>query len=904
MYHIQDYRKRAIEKIVPYLIEFPDIVSIVEKSADRYQAIEDVIWNIANNFKVADSRGIFLTAHANNEVVNINYTDNADDAFTYADSNNLPSSYDPQYKAYGTGHYYSQSSYISGIRKTLTEDKTIRAVLSQIIQNNTNCTVEDLIEALKLLYNAENVHILESNPLRVNVELIGSNIELSSSGNYENIKKMLPACVYLSNIYINPLTYDIFKYDNKSAYGISRYPVRVGDTTDIYKYISNAITLNKIDHEYIKRDITTSEPDRASYDGFKVVSELHGGTAFTTTEGILEGGNASYVTTDSIFGGNASTPPIIVSSDGILSQGMAQCLINRNFYYNTGDSWEFSTRLKMRDYLGNNNTSTIGTQFIGSSFIGLYTHPSYSYSYFYARKDNGTLIKDFTSSTALYAGRIYNVVWGWDKNSKRLYVRKSEDDINWSEESVIVNDLSGINFVFRPTVLLNRDIEWIDLKQTTFSINNIEIYNCNKEKNNYFSENMFCYVTGSVVSSTNGDVFVSCLDLEHSNGFEFGIQSGKLALTYNNTVYSTGINAEVGKDYSFMIANVDGKLKVWSIQSVRIAGQNLNNDISYLNNVIFNKQPLITIDNVSEIQSDIYLNCKNTSNGPNNFGNFTYYTIIIGTIDLNDRTCACTEYYITSFGEKHILFNCLNNVDHLEIHTNNTRSTNLITHQSVYNYKYNHSCNRYLYLDGESYITYKIFENNISCNIDSFDISFDMIHPININNGVILSNVLGNGSEIGINQDYEFYIKYLYNKNGIPTIENLVFYDTDISIYDINRYKFIYNGDNISLYKDDTMIQSEKLEEREPINLANTLYVGSSNSGSNNISCLLRNLNVDIIYDTSNLLSISIPFAETLKDTTKVIEYNNYGARFISVPQLISNKDNTDLYDNTVIRYN
>ena len=38
MYYIQDYRKRAINTIIPYLIEFPQIVSIIEQSADRYQA--------------------------------------------------------------------------------------------------------------------------------------------------------------------------------------------------------------------------------------------------------------------------------------------------------------------------------------------------------------------------------------------------------------------------------------------------------------------------------------------------------------------------------------------------------------------------------------------------------------------------------------------------------------------------------------------------------------------------------------------------------------------------------------------------------------------------------------------------------------------------------------------------
>ena len=134
--------------------------------------------------------------------------------------------------------------------------------------------------------------------------------------------------------------------------------------------------------------------------------------------------------------------------------------------------------------MGNNNTSVFGTQFFGSSFVALYTHPSYSYCYFYARKDNGTLIKDFTATTALYAGRTYYVTYGWDKNSKRLYIRRSEDGVNWAEESIIVSasDLSNIKFIFRPTIEVTKDVEWIDLKQTTVSINNVEVFNCNKDR--------------------------------------------------------------------------------------------------------------------------------------------------------------------------------------------------------------------------------------------------------------------------------------------------------------------------------------------------------------------------------------------------------------------------------------
>ena len=182
MYYITDYRKRAINKIIPYLINFPQVVSIIEQSADRYQAIEDVIWQIANNFKLDNARGVFLQALAHNEATKIVYTDKAQDAFTYGTDK-------PLFQAYGTGHYYSQASYISGIKKDVTDEKTIRTVKAKIIQNNTDCTIEDLIEGLKLVYNADKIRVYESNPLAISLELIGSQLEVSSSGNKEIIKE-------------------------------------------------------------------------------------------------------------------------------------------------------------------------------------------------------------------------------------------------------------------------------------------------------------------------------------------------------------------------------------------------------------------------------------------------------------------------------------------------------------------------------------------------------------------------------------------------------------------------------------------------------------------------------------------------------------------------------------------
>lgn len=665
MYYIDDYRYQAIDKIIPYLIEFPQVVKIIENSADRYQAIEDLLWKVAENLKVTESRGIFLNAHAHNEVVNFNYTDKAQDAFTYGTDR-------PLYQAYGTGHYYSQASYISGSKKNVSEEKTIRAVLAQIIQNNTNCTIEDIIEDLKLMHNATRVEVYESNPLNISVMLEGNNLELSSSGNYENIKKMLATCVSLKNIYVNPYTYDIFKYDDKTAYGISRYPVRVGDTVDIYSYKSHAINLSSLDNEYIK------------------------------------------------------------TNHNKLEDGLFCC--------------------------------------ISGEFTGI--------------TDNSTL---FSSK--------------YDDNNK------------------------------------------IEIKLITDS---------NNKK--------------------------------------------RIALDYNNTIYADNEFEIVnGSRYTIVLYNKDNTLRLWITNSIPLRGD-YDTDTSFLEQRILYIEPSITIDNYNTINAPIYINSEN---GLSNFADFTYYVIMFGF--LKENIINLSEYYTTSCGEKQIVFNCISNIDHLPVYTNNILAKNITITQPYFNYLDNHSLSKYLYLDGKSSIDYKILEEDVLCDIQDIDISFDLCMPTEIKK---VSNILD-----GVIGDSQAKSKIYINENNglsisIPSLGqggtyNYAIYSTPNDIIDVNEYanfRFNITENNIYIYKNDLLINETEL--LYPIsNYASDMNIG------NNFKGFIRNLSIKMIsIDSQDYnYNIVIPFEYTLKDLDKIITYINNGARFITVPQLMNDTTNLDLYGNALI---
>lgn len=672
MYYIDDYRKRAVNTIIPYLIEFPDIIKIIENSADRYQAIEDVLWQIATNFKVEDSRGIFLNAHANNEVVDIIYTDKAEDAFTYGTDK-------PLYQAYGTGHYYSQASYISGIKKTFSEDKLIRAVLAKILQNNTDATIEELIEGLKLLYNAEHVSIHESNPLNISILLSGNSLELSSSGNYENIKQMLPACVKLNNLYVNPYTYNIFKYDKQSSYGDTRYPVRVGETVDVYNYISYAIPLRSIDNEYI-------------------------------------------VT-----------------------------------------------------------------------------------------------------------------------------------------------------------------------------------------KHNKFNSNMFCVICGQFESIKNNKVLISS-NTDADNGFNLITvdTDGRkyIAIEYNGQIYNSDFEINTENTYTFILYNSGTKLSLWAQNGIGIKGK-YDEDSSYiLKNISFLK-PLIDINTFTTIDAPIYINCKNIGAIQSEYSDFIYYALIFGANE--DKNANITEYYNTCYGEKQILFNCIDNKNHLNINTTNSLIKDITVKQSYYNYKYNYSNGKYIYLDGKSGIDYKVNDKNIDCDIDEFEICFDICQPTGIREGVLLNNILNNYEDqsnisIDANGSIWIYFKEL-DENGdfIQTFYNTP--DNTIEESNFSSYRIKHINKKIYFYKNNTLIG-----EYDTIgtfkNIPNIFKIGYNNDLSSFYKGFIKNVKLTIKAhkDTEEYnIDLNIPLDYSLQNTNNINSYTNYGARFITTPQLMNDTTNLDIYGNNLI---
>lgn len=727
MYYIDNYREEAINKLVPYLISFPDIVKLTENSADRYQAIEDVLWKIATNFRLVDSRGIFLDTHAHNEVVELIYTDKARDAFTYGATWTQEQFDNEDYnpRVFGTGKFYSQASYLSGVPKNVSEEKLIRAVQEKIIQNNTTGIIEDFIEAMKLHFNATRVQVFEAYPLAVTLVLSGDKLELSSSGDKDAIKKCLPACVQLKDFYINDNKFDPFIYRIKSDYAMdSRYPIMLGDTDYIYQYKSVGINLNSTDEEYI----IINNP-------FSNVN-LEQNTPFECITGEI-----------SELNNNATILSIPFSLDN--------------------ESYKISIKIKQisEDY------------------------------YFYLIKEK------------------------WDENNS----------------------------------------VWVE-----------------------------------------------------------------------QTSVDTAIKAEINKDFTILLTiNKQGYdfAKLWIFNGVKIFGQTSSQDISWAYNIIQNDPNYKTVQiNTEEIPSPLaydnyaYINTffDEYNEIKTDFADFTYYAIVGGEIDTNSNIILDDKahYYVTCFGEKNILFNCLTNNNHTIIYTNNTLQSNLTVEQGSYNYKKWHSNGRYLNIKGISGNVGISWENNILANyimlsspdvlINSFELSMDICFPLYNN---IMEDIL-NGL---LGKDYSFKISFYHESVGsqmritIPTftsgnVETPYVINKNIPTgyfeRHFNNLKLKYKDNIFYVYIDNTLITTEELLNINIKYLNTMLELGPVNA-------FVRNFKFNSVY-TENLeektLEYDIPLKINLYETNDLLQPNNINARFLTVPQLIDNKTNQDIFNGTTIR--
>ena len=889
MYYIDDYRQQAINKIIPYLIEFPEIVSIIEDSADRYQAIEDVLWRIANNFKVINSRGVFLNAHAHNEVVDLVYTDKAKDAFTYGTEF-------PETQAFGTGHFYSQASYLSGISKDVSEDKLIRAVQEKIIQNNTNGTIQDFIEAMKLHFNATSVNIYESYPLAISLMLSGEKLELSSSGNKEAIKKCLPACVSLNNLYIDDHLFDQFTYSDKSGYANdSRYPITLGDSDYLYKYISTAINLNSSDKEYIK----INSP-------FYNVDFTQDEIPFECICGQLTELNNNGVIYSFIYN---STDIYKISLITTQIEGEYYFVLSRTMWDDANSTWQnintFNTNIKAelnKDYtflLSINHDSFDFFRvwiFDGVKLIGQNSLQDTSWVYNTIQNNiNFTQIQLNTTNISYDEQNIINAeIVNYNNKNINNYsdftyycilggILNAENNIDvnnesshyyttcFGEKNILFNCLSNNNHIIINTdnTLQNN----LTIKQSSYNYKKwhsngkyLNIYNKSNQPSIRWNSQQFI---DSLINSFDLS-FDLCLPIDNTLTFNNFTVVGSPTITDDGIV--SGFSSSNYLTGSFT-AITPSKI-IFRTKGVYSSTPNTANGSQVLGRIQgTNSNPSIEYNsNANRLSAVRFHNNSNTDN----------YSAQIN-ISLNDGDIVEAEVIVTSTSVT------------LNVKINGVPYTNTWSGNGLYC----GAINGYLIsINSNWYWTGSIDLKQFSITVDDKEVHRAIGRLDNVLNGLLGSNTKFN---ISYNTEQQKLIIVLptYTSGNVEvpyTIE--VNLPNEEFIKKFNNLRIKYADNKIYIYIDDTLIKSENILDVNIRYLNAILELGP-------INAFIKNLDFNCTYtdgvNVSNL-EYNLPLTDSLYEKNNLIQPVNYNARFLTTPQLIDNIINKDLFNNETLR--
>lgn len=209
MLQIDNHEEKAVRVIIPYLLQFPEIYGLAQNSGKRAQNIEDVAWELLWNLDVDTANGVWLDYLGKKVGQGRTYSPTVEGAFTFGGTTD---------EGFGAGKFLS--SALSGPNtKVARSDANFRNVIREkIIENNTDCSLDELIQSCKLLYNASLVLVNENYPAGISsIYLYGRSLIQSANVNSE-IKRMIPAGVSLTHVYFQNI-YNLFKNNAFISYG-------------------------------------------------------------------------------------------------------------------------------------------------------------------------------------------------------------------------------------------------------------------------------------------------------------------------------------------------------------------------------------------------------------------------------------------------------------------------------------------------------------------------------------------------------------------------------------------------------------------------------------------------------------------------------------------------------------
>ena len=200
MLQIDNHKEYALSDIIPYLLQFPEVYQLAEQSGERYQKIEDIAWQLLYNLDYKNANGVWLDYIGRKVGQDRIYTPKPQNAFTFGGVRE---------EGFGQGKFKGTASVKS--TKVARSDSSFRnAIQAKIIQNNTDTSLDELISACKLLFNASVVRVAEEYPAGISdIRMYGSSL-LETTDAQAIIKNALGAGISLHKVTFHKF-YNLFK---------------------------------------------------------------------------------------------------------------------------------------------------------------------------------------------------------------------------------------------------------------------------------------------------------------------------------------------------------------------------------------------------------------------------------------------------------------------------------------------------------------------------------------------------------------------------------------------------------------------------------------------------------------------------------------------------------------------
>ena len=197
-----NHKDLSLSDSVPYLLKFPEFYKIIEQSGDRYQTIEDIAWDILYSLDYNTAEGVWLdyigAKVGQPRVINTR----PDGAFMFNGTAE---------EGFGKGKFLGQGR-VADTHQSRTDYTYRNAIKAKIIENSTDTSIDELTEAIKLLFNATQVRVVEEYPAGIaHIDIMGSNL-IKPLDPISLIKRMLSVGVSLESVSYNSI-YNIFAND-------------------------------------------------------------------------------------------------------------------------------------------------------------------------------------------------------------------------------------------------------------------------------------------------------------------------------------------------------------------------------------------------------------------------------------------------------------------------------------------------------------------------------------------------------------------------------------------------------------------------------------------------------------------------------------------------------------------